>query len=97
MVRSLPIERYENLFTLYPYNRSHPLSDLAGLTIEEAIEFVALDALPPFDENGNIAWVFEGEPTSEREKRRLELYQKDERGGGHFRSTTNSGHAAAPQ
>jgi hypothetical protein len=49
MVRSLPIERYENLVTLYPYSRSHPLSDLAGLTIEEAIEFVALDALPPFE------------------------------------------------
>ena len=48
----------------------------AGLTIGEIIEFEALDALPPFDDSGNIAWAFEGEPTSRREKRWLELYLK---------------------
>jgi hypothetical protein len=47
-----------------------------GLTIEETIEFDAIDALPPFDDNGDIAWIFEGEPTTDREKRWLELYQK---------------------
>jgi hypothetical protein len=31
---------------------------------------------PPFDDNGDIAWIFEGEPTTDREKRWLELYQK---------------------
>src|ERR1700694_5856291 len=40
----------------------------AGLTIGEIIEFEALDALPPFDDSGNIAWAFEGEPTTRREK-----------------------------
>jgi hypothetical protein len=52
---------------------------LDGLTIEETIEFKAIEALPPFDENGNIAWIFEGEPTTRREKRWLELYRKHER------------------
>ena len=52
---------------------------LDGLTIEETIEFKAIEALPPFDENGNIAWTFEGEPTTSREKRWLELYMKQER------------------
>jgi hypothetical protein len=49
---------------------------LAGLTTEEAIEFAMLDALPPFDDSGQIGWIFEGEPTSQREKRWLELYTK---------------------
>jgi hypothetical protein len=49
---------------------------LTALTIEEAIEFAVLDALPPFDDNGNIGWIFEGEPTVCREKRWLELYTK---------------------
>jgi hypothetical protein len=48
----------------------------ATLTIEEAREFEMLDALPPFDDCGNVAWVFEGEPTTRREKRWLELYTK---------------------
>ena len=48
----------------------------ATLTIEEAAEFEMLDALPPFDDCGNVAWVFEGEPTTRREKRWLELYTK---------------------
>jgi hypothetical protein len=46
-----------------------------GLAIEETIEFEALDALRPFDDNGNIAWTFEGEATTRPKKRWLELYQ----------------------
>jgi hypothetical protein len=34
------------------------------LTTEETIECEALDALPPFDDSGNLAWTFEGEPTT---------------------------------
>jgi hypothetical protein len=52
---------------------------LDGLTIEETIEFKAIEALPPFDESGNIAWTFEGEPTTSRERRWLELYMKQGR------------------
>ena len=48
----------------------------ATLTLEEAREFEMLDALPPFDDCGNVAWIFEGEPTTRREKRWLELYTK---------------------
>jgi hypothetical protein len=59
-------------------NSNQPLD---GLTIEETIEFKAIEALPPLDENGNIAWTFEGEPTTSREKRWLELYMKQERAG----------------
>jgi hypothetical protein len=72
-VRSLPSEYGKNVVTFCPRERC---TDGAGLTIEETIEFEALDALPPFDESGNIAWVFEGEPTTCREKRWLELYVK---------------------
>ena len=63
-----------NVVTLCPRERLPRRGD--GLTIEETIEFEALDALPPFDDSGNIAWVFEGEPTTRREKRWLELYLK---------------------
>ena len=49
---------------------------LKGLTTEERIEFQTLDALSPIDENGQIAWTFEGGPTNERERRWLELYTK---------------------
>jgi hypothetical protein len=80
MVRSLPNEPFNNLVTLCPNDRSRSPSRLAGLTIEESIEFVALDKLPPFDDNGSIAWTFEGGPTSEREKRWLELYRKHKKG-----------------
>jgi hypothetical protein len=52
-------------------------TNTAGLTMEETIEFEALDALPPFDDSGNIAWSFEGGPVTRREKRWLELYLKD--------------------
>ena len=72
-MRSLPSEYGKNVVTFCPRGRC---TDGAGLTIEETIEFEALDALPPFDNRGNIAWVFEGEPTSCREKRWLELYVK---------------------
>jgi hypothetical protein len=49
---------------------------LTGLTSEEAIEFESLDALMPLDERGQIAWAFEGHPTTPREKRWLELFNK---------------------
>jgi hypothetical protein len=45
-------------------------------TKEEALEFEMLDALPPTDDYGFIGWIFEGEPTTQREKRWLELYTK---------------------
>jgi hypothetical protein len=51
---------------------------LAGLSLEETIEFEALEAMPPLDDNGNAGWTFEGEPTAPREKRWLELYRKHE-------------------
>jgi hypothetical protein len=72
-VRSLRSEYGKNVVTFCPKERS---TDGARLTTEETIEFEALDALPPFDDSGNIAWVFEGEPTTRREKRWLELYVK---------------------
>jgi hypothetical protein len=48
----------------------------SAFTMEEAAEFEMLDALPPTDDNGTIGWIFEGEPTTQREKRWLELYTK---------------------
>jgi len=64
--------------TPFPSGRSNPNEGrtLAGLTVEEIIEFEALDMLDPFDKSGNIAWTFEGEPTTLLEKRWLELYMK---------------------
>jgi hypothetical protein len=50
--------------------------------VQETSEFLALDALAPFDDNGNIAWTFEGEANSTRERRWLELYQKHLRAAG---------------
>lgn len=41
---------------------------LPGLTVEETIEFNLLDATPPFDDRGNLAWRFEGQPTNDRER-----------------------------
>jgi hypothetical protein len=52
---------------------------LVGLSSEETIEFDALDALPPFDDNGNLGWLFEGNPATRREKRWLALYKKHDR------------------
>jgi hypothetical protein len=70
-VRSPRSEYGRNVVPFCPTQRC-----TVGLTIEETIEFEALDALPPFDDSGNMAWVFEGEPTTRREKRWLELYLK---------------------
>ncbi len=50
---------------------------LVGLTSAETQEFETLDSLPPSDSSGNrIAWTFGGEPTTNREKRWLELYTR---------------------
>jgi hypothetical protein len=78
MLRSLPREYGDNVVTLSTRQRfvRRCYTDSAGLTMEETIEFEALDALPPFDDSGNLAWTFEGEPTTSREKRWLELYVK---------------------
>ena len=79
MAGSVPSEsRTNNIVTLsrtgcFGRNSNRPLG---GLSIEETIEFETLDALPPFDDGGNLAWTFEGEPTTSREKRWLELYTK---------------------
>ena len=73
MARPLRGEFGSNVVTICPRERS---ADGAGLTIEEAIEFEVLDALPPFGDSGNIAWTFEGGPITPREKRWLELYAK---------------------
>jgi len=54
-------------------------SPLDGLSTEEAAEFKRLDALAALDEAGRPAWIFEGEPTSPRERRWLELYTKQTR------------------
>ncbi len=61
-----------------PARPDEPGRCLAGLTFEEMIEFEALEELPPFDDNGNVGWTFEGEPTTPPEKRWLELYRKHE-------------------
>jgi hypothetical protein len=57
-------------------SRSKVRRRFPGLTIEETIEFEALDAQPLFDCNGEVAWVFEGHPINQREKRWLELFEK---------------------
>jgi hypothetical protein len=44
--------------------------------MEEMIEFEILDATPPFDDDGSIAWEFEGQPRNDRERRWLGLYNK---------------------
>jgi hypothetical protein len=95
-VRSLPNERYNNLVRLYPHNRSHPLGGLAGLTIEETIEFGALDALPPFDDNGvskRRALVAENvvsRGSMEKEVRQRERHQEA------FRAGMSGGNAKHP-
>jgi hypothetical protein len=73
MPQPLRSEFGNSVVTIRPKDRS---TDGAGLTIEEAVEFEILDALPPFDHGGNIAWTFEGGPITPREKRWLELYVK---------------------
>ena len=50
---------------------------LVGLTSAETHEFETLDSLPPSDSSGNrITWTFGGGPTTNREKRWLELYTR---------------------
>ena len=50
---------------------------LVGLTAAETREFETLDSLPPSDSGGNrINWTFAGGPTTNREKRWLELYTR---------------------
>jgi hypothetical protein len=50
---------------------------LAGLTSAETQEFETLDSLSPSDDGGDrIAWTFGGDPTTNREKRWLELYTR---------------------
>ena len=50
---------------------------LIGLTSAETREFETLDSLSPSDGSGNrIAWTFGGDPTTNREKRWLQLYTK---------------------
>ncbi len=50
---------------------------LIGLTLEETTEFETLDSLPALDQSGNqMAWDEDGVPTTTREKRWLELYNK---------------------
>jgi hypothetical protein len=69
-----------NKATITPFPSRHSNSNegctLTGPTVEETIEFDAFDLLDPFDDSRNIAWNFEGEPTTLREKRWLELYMK---------------------
>jgi hypothetical protein len=85
MVRVSPGITLSNVVTLLRADSgcgSRPQDErrcVAGLSYEETIEFEALDAFPPLDANGNIAWTFEGEPTTHREKRWLELYNKHDR------------------
>jgi hypothetical protein len=47
-----------------------------GLSGEETLEFEKLEQLPPLDDSGHVAWSLEGNPTTVREKRWLELYVK---------------------
>ncbi len=48
---------------------------LIGLTAAETREFETLDALSPSD-GDHVAWTFGGVPTTNREKRWLQLYTK---------------------
>ena len=51
------------------HSRPRTPQPVAALMMDEACEFEMLDALPPFDDDGNIAWEFEGGPRNRREKR----------------------------
>jgi hypothetical protein len=84
MARPLRSEFGSNVVTICPKERS---ADGAGLTVDEAVEFEVLDALPPFDDSGNIAWTLEG-PITPREKRWLELYAQT---GGLCRTSACAG------
>jgi hypothetical protein len=67
---------------LYP--RRYSVDDrrrsiMVGLTAEETLEFERLDNSPPLDEDGNPAWTSDGVPSTPRERRWCELYQKHEK------------------
>jgi hypothetical protein len=47
---------------------------LFGLSSKETAEFDGL--VPPLLDNENVGWIFEGKPTSSRQKRWLRLYRK---------------------
>jgi hypothetical protein len=50
---------------------------LVGLSSAETREFETLDSLSPSDDGGKrVAWTFGGDPTTDREKRWLQLYTK---------------------
>jgi hypothetical protein len=50
---------------------------LVGLTFEETVEFLILDAEPPVDENGKVLrWEADEASFPNNQKRWLELYQK---------------------
>ena len=90
MARSFRTNTFWNVMPLSPqgdFGRDSCLQKngrcLVGLSFEETIEFEALEALPPLDDNGNVGWTPEGEPTTPREKRWLELYRKHERALNH--------------
>jgi hypothetical protein len=63
------------------HSLAHIPEPLAGLTIEEVIEFEMLDALPPFDDSGEIGWILQGKPTSRRDSVGLSFTRKQERAG----------------
>jgi hypothetical protein len=82
MARSSPDDTLSNVVTLFRRADSRSNDDrrcFPGLTHEETAEFEALDAFPPLDEDGNVAWRFEAEPVNRREERWLELYKKHDR------------------
>jgi hypothetical protein len=59
------------------YNNKNGRRVLIGLSEEETFEFEKLDASPALDETGqHMAWTAEGQPSTIREKRWLELYLK---------------------
>jgi hypothetical protein len=64
---------------------------LIGLTIEETFEFETLDSLPALDESGNhVAWDENEIPTTTREKRWLELYDKHDQAWRQWMVETNA-------
>ena len=55
-------------------------SILIGLTFEETQEFEELEDSSPADSTGSPFWTFEGPPTTQRERRWLQLYAKHQAG-----------------
>jgi hypothetical protein len=82
MARSSTDNAFSNVVTLCLRADFRSRADrqcFAGLTHEETEEFEALESFPPLDDNGDVAWNFEAEPITWREKRWLELYKKHDR------------------